>query len=151
MIHTLNRSTIVKAPMTRVWEFIATPKNLNRITPENMAFEILTDLPEVMYDGLLIHYKVKIPLFGRWNWLTEIKQIRTGHSFVDEQRIGPYKFWYHYHEIQPLNEGTRIIDRVTYQMPLRLLGDIINILVVKDQLKNTFDYREHLFKELLSD
>jgi len=150
MIHTLHRTTVVRAPKEKVWDFISTPANLNRITPENMAFEILTELPEVMYDGLLIHYRVKIPIFGRWNWLTEIKHIREGHSFVDEQRAGPYKFWYHYHKIQPHKAGTQIIDRVTYQMPFWLAGDIVNGLIVKNQLKTTFDYREYTFQQLLS-
>jgi ligand-binding SRPBCC domain-containing protein len=150
MFHFLNRSTIVKASVDTVWEFIATPANLNRITPENMAFEILSDLPAVMYDGLMIHYRLKIPLFGTWNWLTEIKHIREGRSFVDEQRAGPYKFWYHYHEIRADNQGTRITDQVIYQMPFWFAGDIVNALIVKNQLKETFDFRERTFKQLLS-
>jgi ligand-binding SRPBCC domain-containing protein len=132
-----------------VWDFIATPRNLNRITPESMSFQILNQLPEVMFNGLLIEYKVDIPFFGRWRWLTEIKHVRPGRSFVDEQRSGPYKFWYHYHEIQPNPNGTQIIDQVTYQMPLWLLGDLINTVIVKRQLKNIFDYREEVFAKLL--
>jgi ligand-binding SRPBCC domain-containing protein len=150
MIHTLNRTTVVKAPLNQVWDFIATPSNLNRITPENMSFEVISYLPEVMVEGLLIQYSVKIPLFGRWNWLTEIKHIQEGHSFVDEQRAGPYRFWYHYHEIQPHRDGTQIIDRVTYQMPFWLVGELVNILLVQRQLKEIFDFREKAFKQLLS-
>jgi len=150
VIYKLHRSTIVSTPIAIVWDFIASPRNLNRITPDNMKFEILTVLPEVMYNGLLIEYRVKIPLFGRWRWLTEIKHIREGHSFVDEQREGPYKFWYHYHEILPHNNGTRIIDHVTYQMPFRWIGTLVNTWIVKNQLEAVFDFREESFQQLLS-
>ena len=116
-----------------------------------MSFKILTDLPEGMYDGLLIQYKVSIPLFGRWHWLTEIKHIREGRSFVDEQRVGPYKFWHHYHEIQPHPKGTTILDQVTYQLPYGLFGEILNTFIVKRQLDTIFDYREQVFHQLLGD
>ena len=150
MIYTIFRRTLVPATNEKVWDFLATPANLNRITPENMSFEILTELPDVMYDGLLIQYNLTIPIFGRWNWLTEIKHIQKGHSFVDEQRAGPYKFWYHYHKIQPHKDGTQIIDRVTYEMPFWVAGDIVNRLIVRKQLRETFDYRERAFQRLLS-
>ena len=149
MLHQIKRSTLVDCPIEKVWNFIATPHNLNRITPDNMAFEILSDLPEKMYNGLLIEYKVTIPLFGRWRWLTEIKHINEGVFFVDEQRAGPYKLWYHYHEVRSRGEQTEIIDRVTYQLPFWILGDLVNALIVQQQLKEVFDYREIAFKQLL--
>jgi ligand-binding SRPBCC domain-containing protein len=138
----------VNAPVKVVWDFIATPRNLNRITPEELSFEILNHVPEVMFNGLLIEYKVNIPYFGRWRWLTEIKHIIEGRSFVDEQRAGPYKFWYHYHEVQPHPQGTMIIDKVSYQMPFWLLGDLVNAFIVQKQLNQIFDYREVTFAKL---
>ena len=149
MIHHLQRITWVDAPADAVWDFIATPKNLNRITPENMSFTILSEVPEIMFEGLLIKYRVSIPFFGKWQWLTEIKHIREGISFVDEQRSGPYKFWYHYHEVQPHSGGTKIMDEVTYQMPFGLLGDLVNAIIVKKQLEDIFNYREEVFKRVM--
>ena len=41
-----------------------------------------------MYEGQIITYKVKI-LPGVWvPWVTEIKAVDEGKSFVDEQRFG---------------------------------------------------------------
>jgi len=148
MIHHLFRTTNVTAPAEDVWNFIATPRNLNLITPENLSFIILSEVPEKMYEGLLIHYNVKIPMFGKWSWLTEIKHIHDGKSFVDEQRSGPYRLWYHYHEVQTYSDGTKIIDQVTYQMPLGLLGDLVNRMIIKRQLDEIFNYREEVFKKI---
>ena len=148
MIHHLYRTTMVSAPVANVWDFISTPRNLNHITPENLSFIILSEVPEKMYEGLLIQYHVNIPLFGRWSWLTEIKHIRDGKSFVDEQRSGPYKFWYHYHEVQAFSDGTKIIDQLTYQIPLGFLGDLVNAMIIKRQLDEIFNYREGLLKKI---
>ncbi len=148
MIYHLHRKTLIAAPIDMVWDFIATPKNLNRITPKNMSFKIMSDVPNVMYEGLLIEYLVSIPLFGQWRWLTEIKHIRPGQSFVDEQRSGPYKFWYHYHELHTNLDGTEMFDSVTYQLPYWLMGDLVNAMIVKRQLEEIFNFREQFFNQM---
>lgn len=111
------------------------------MTPEDVAFEIVSELPDIMYDGLLIEYRVGIPFLGKQAWLTELKHIRERHSFVDEQLIGPYKLWYHYHEVREVEGGVRFIDRVNYVMPFGPLGAIARAAYVKGQLNTIFDFR----------
>jgi len=141
-IHTLYREQTIPTDLTRAWEFISSPANLDAITPPDMSFEIITRVPEVMYEGLLIEYRVGIPFLGKQRWLTELKHIRERHSFVDEQRIGPYKLWYHYHEITEVPDGgVRFIDRVNYVLLFGPLGGLAHAIYVKKQLKQIFDYR----------
>lgn len=102
-----------------------------------------------MYNGLMIEYRVGIPLMGKQTWLTEIKHVRENHSFVDEQRVGPYKIWYHYHGIEPHSEGVRFIDRVNYVMPFGMLGSIAHSLYVKKKLRYIFDFRAQAISRLL--
>ena len=80
-IHTLERSVTVPTDLNTAWKFISTPKNLDLLTPDDMGFTILTDVPDEMYDGLMIEYRVQIPLLGSQRWLTEIKNIKDRHSF----------------------------------------------------------------------
>ena len=54
LIHHLFRSFVIDCQISKAWDFLATPRNLNRITPENMAFEIVSFIPEKMVNGLLI-------------------------------------------------------------------------------------------------
>ncbi|SLM27639.1 conserved hypothetical protein [Desulfamplus magnetovallimortis] len=149
MIHRIQRHITVPSSMEKVWDFISNPENLNKITPENLHFQILTPLPPKMYNGLLIEYNVTIPIFGKTQWLTEIKHIRPHVSFVDEQRAGPYTLWYHYHEIQNCNRGVLIKDDVTYRAPFGILGNVVNALFIEKMLNQIFDYREKKFLELL--
>lgn len=141
-IHTLSREQTIQTSIETAWEFISSPANLDAITPPDMSFEIVTEVPEVMHEGLLIEYRVGIPFLGKQTWLTELKHIRRGRSFVDEQRIGPYKFWYHYHEITEVPDGVRFLDRVNYVMPFGPLGAIARAVYVKKQLKHVFDFRK---------
>ena len=150
-IYTLYREQVVKTDIDSAWEFIRSPRNLDAITPDDMSFEIVTELPDAMYNGLLIEYRIGIPLIGKQTWLTEIKHVRDHHSFVDEQRAGPYKLWYHYHEIHPHEEGVRFIDQVKYILPFGPLGPIAHHLYVKNKLQHVFDYRAKAIPKLLTD
>lgn len=140
-IHQINREQIIDTDLQAAWEFISSPKNLDLITPDDMLFEIVTEVPETMYNGLLIEYRVGIPIIGKQTWLTELKHIREQHSFVDEQRIGPYKIWHHYHEITKVASGIRFVDHVNYVVPFGPLGAIAQAVYIRKQLKHVFDYR----------
>ena len=151
-MHLLETEITLNAPAGQVWEFLATPLNLNELTPPDLDFKIITELPDKMYNGLLIEYQIRIPLFGAHRWLTEIKHIHEGISFVDEQRVGPYKLWYHQHTIEPQGYSTtRMIDRVTYKLPFGPLGALVHQLKVKPMLDGIFDYRTQRLYELFGE
>jgi ligand-binding SRPBCC domain-containing protein len=149
-MYKLNREIIVAAKPEKVWKFLSTPKNLNELTPRDLSFKILSDLPDEMYNGLIIEYKIKIPLAGTWHWITEIKHIREGKAFVDEQRKGPYKFWYHFHEIKEVSGGTKIIDTVHYDIPFSIAGKLMHSIFIKNKLNEIFDFRSERFEEILN-
>lgn len=150
-MYQLERELVLNSPAQKIWDYLANPVNLNELTPSSLRFEIISRLPERMYNGLMIRYRIGIPLFGRHRWLTEIKHIEEGRSFVDEQRHGPYRFWYHYHAVEALADGrTRMIDSVTYQLPFGLLGRLVHEIQVKKMLADIFDYRSRKLTEIFS-
>lgn len=148
-VYKFKREQVVKADIDTAWNFISSPENLKALTPDNLSFEIVTDLPEVMYNGLLIEFRVGIPMLGKQTWLSEIKHICEKHSFVDEQCFGPYKLWYHYHEIRTVDEGVCFTDNVHYALPFGPLGKIAHALFVQRMLRHVFDYRKKMIPELL--
>jgi ligand-binding SRPBCC domain-containing protein len=150
-IHQINRELTVETDLAKAWDFIRSPANLNKITPDDMDFAIVSDLPETMHDGLLIEYRIGIPFVGKQTWLTELKHIRERHSFVDEQRIGPYKFWYHYHEITEVDAGIRFRDQVNYALPLGPIGSVVHALYVGRELERVFNFREKAMRRHFSE
>jgi ligand-binding SRPBCC domain-containing protein len=141
---------IIKTDIQTCWDFFSSPKNLNIITPPSMGFIVKTELPDKMYEGLMIEYTVK-PLFNiPMNWITEIKTVKNHEFFIDEQRKGPYKIWHHEHHFKETKEGIEMTDIVSYELPLGFLGKIAHPLVVKNKLKQVFDYRYEKVNELFN-
>jgi ligand-binding SRPBCC domain-containing protein len=138
----LTKTQKLPASINEVWTFIASPGNLKEITPENMGFIVTSNNgSEKMYPGMIITYKVS-PLIGiKFNWMTEITNIKEYEYFVDEQRIGPYSMWHHQHKIEPIDGGVLMTDIVTYQPPFGFIGAIANSLIIKNRLQQIFDYR----------
>jgi ligand-binding SRPBCC domain-containing protein len=149
MIHTLERTQLIPAPIGRVWDYFSTPGNLNALTPPEMYFEIL-GAPPAMYQGQLIAYRIRVAPGIRVRWLTEIRHVRENAFFVDEQRAGPYRLWYHEHHFAAVNGGVLMTDRVTYALPFGSLGDLVHALWVRRTLRRIFDYRREAVARLFA-
>lgn len=142
----LERVIQLRAPLPRVWEFFADPRNLREITPPWLDFQLVSSPPPRMYPGLLLEYRVR-PFPGpRWPWVTEITHIREGELFVDEQRIGPYRLWHHEHHFRSLGDRVEVRDLVLYVLPGGWLGQAALGRAVRSRLGAIFDYREHAIR-----
>ncbi|MFN4079399.1 MAG: SRPBCC family protein [Saprospiraceae bacterium] len=149
-LYTLKRVQRLPIPLDQAWDFFSSPRNLQTITPAYMGFKITSD-PEFnqeMYAGQVITYIVK-PVMGiPLKWMTEITHVQPGRFFVDEQRMGPYKLWHHQHHFKAIEGGIEMTDLVHYRLPLGILGDIAQVLFVRRQLDEIFDYRWRKLEEL---
>jgi ligand-binding SRPBCC domain-containing protein len=59
---TFSMKTVQKIPVDieTAWEFFSSPANLQKITPNNLGFKVLSKHHgEKMYHGQIIEYKVK--------------------------------------------------------------------------------------------
>lgn len=150
-MYQLRKTQFVKTDINTCWDFFSRPENLKKITPEYMGFDIKVDLPEKMYEGLMIEYIVR-PLFGiPMAWITEIKTVRENEYFVDEQRKGPYKIWHHEHHFKEVEGGVEMIDIVSYEVPFGFLGKLAHPIIVEGKLEEIFKHRfsqvEKIFNE----
>ena len=130
------------------WKFFSSPFNLSKITPKDMGFVVKSDLgDQPIYEGMEINYTVspilKIPL----RWKTKISQVVYQKSFTDFQAKGPYKYWNHYHELIPNDNGVIVSDTVDYELPFGFLGTIAHQLFVKKKLESIFSYRFHYLEK----
>ena len=141
----------IPATLDEVWAFISSPKNLQAITPDYMAFQIKNEsLPEKMYPGMIISYTIKPLLRVKMNWVTEITHVREKEYFVDEQRQGPYALWHHEHFIRPASGGVEMTDIVSYLPPFGFLGRLANQLFLKRQVRQIFTYRTKVLEEIFN-
>ncbi len=149
-MYQLKRKQFVKTDLSTCWDFFSSPQNLKKITPPYMGFNIKYELPEKMYEGLMIEYTVK-PLLGiPMSWVTEIKTVKDKQFFVDEQRKGPYKMWHHEHHFKEVEGGVEMTDIVSYEIPLGFLGHFAHFLFVRKKLVEIFDFRIKMVDEIFS-
>jgi ligand-binding SRPBCC domain-containing protein len=120
-----------------VFPFFAEARNLERITPKWLRFEVLTPDPIEMGAGALIEYRLRwrgVPL----RWRTEIEAWEPPHRFVDRQLRGPYLLWRHEHRFVEQGEQTLASDRVDYAAPG---GRLAHRLIVDRDVQRIFAYR----------
>ena len=151
-VYHLERRQIVHRPLDEVFEFFSDAANLEALTPNDLHFKILTPLPIEMAPGARIEYRLR--LFGvPFHWCTEIETFDPPRRFTDVQAKGPYRRWHHTHEFREVSggiEGTEVIDRVEYEMPLGWLGRLAHALFVRRSLRKIFDFRRAAVDRVLS-
>jgi ligand-binding SRPBCC domain-containing protein len=139
-VHLLEREQRVEYPLDHVFEFFAAARNLERLTPSWLSFEVLTPEPIDMQVGTLIDYRLRlrgIPL----RWTSRIEEWVPGRSFTDRQLKGPYGLWHHRHTFETDGEATIVRDAVHYGLPLGPLGELSHALFVRRDLERIFAFR----------
>lgn len=147
-MHQFIRKQFVKTDLQTCWDFFSSPANLKRITPSYMGFDVKTEVPAQMYEGLIIAYKVKPVLGIPVEWVTEITHVKDKSFFVDEQRKGPYTMWHHEHHFKEVEGGVEMTDIVSYIIPLGLIGKMVHPFLVKPKLEEIFAYRFKIVEEV---
>jgi ligand-binding SRPBCC domain-containing protein len=133
---------ILPVPREELWDFFCQPDNLNKLTPEQAGFRIISNLEgQGIFPGMLIEHEVRpflgIPLY----WVTEIIHVEKPFTFIDRQLIGPYALWHHQHSFSVHEEGVLMTDTLHYQVGLGILGTIADKLLVENKIEEIFDFR----------
>lgn len=149
-LYRLHRIQYLPIEISEAWRFFSDPRNLAAITPSWLDFHITSEVPEKIYAGLIITYRIRpfwrVPV----TWITEITQVRAPHFFVDEQRFGPYRFWHHQHIFRETESGVDMEDIVNYALPCGVLGRAVNGLLVNAKLNEIFDFRRQTLERIFS-
>ena len=149
MIHTLDRTQCLPVTVEDAWTFFSSARNLDKITPPGMGFQIVSELTErPIYEGMEIEYVIKALLGIKMKWVTEIRDVRPPFLFKDTQLKGPYSLWEHTHRFEPIKGGVKMTDKVKYSLPLGWIGIIAHELAVKNKLKEIFDFRASTLEQL---
>lgn len=140
-IYQLYRRQQLNMTHQQAWDFFSSPKNLNDITPTFFHVAITSPVPEKIYAGLMISYRMKAVFGIPMAWLSEVSHCDEPKRLVYEQRIGPFKFLSHEVRLTELENGIMLEDIMFYAMPLGWLGQLVNSVLIADKLKCIFDTR----------
>jgi ligand-binding SRPBCC domain-containing protein len=143
----LRAECVVPREVEEVFAFFADARNLDKLTPEWLNFQILSTEPLELHLGQVIDYRLKVrglPI----RWQSEITVWEPLTRFVDEARRGPYRFWHHEHRYEPCEGGTRVIDEIRYGVPG---GALIHRMFVRRDLLRIFAYRQQVTERVFSE
>ena len=140
-IYQLYRRQELNMTVQEAWEFFSSPYNLNVITPDFFHVEITSKVPDKIYTGLMISYRMKSVFGIPMAWLSEICHCDEPKRFVYQQRIGPFKFWSHEVCLTEIDGGIVLEDIMFYAMPFGWLGKMLHRWLIADKLKQIFDTR----------
>ena len=151
-VHRFSTTHRLALPTDEAWRFFSDPRNLERITPPEMGFTITSpppgEMPDEVYPGLIVTYRVRPLLNVPVTWVTEITSVVEGERFVDEQRAGPYAMWHHEHHFASIPGGTEMRDIVHYALPGGQIGDLVNHYVVASRVAEIFAHRRLVLDRL---
>lgn len=146
-VHTLQQTQDLPLSAQQAWEFFSTPANLNRITPPDLGFHMTYCAGDSLYEGQIITYRIRIAPLIHIPWVTEIRSVEEGKSFIDVQLSGPYSLWHHRHRFEEIPSGVRMSDLVHYALPFGPCGAMAHALFVKKKLQWIFNYRRKMLEE----
>lgn len=125
----------VDAPVERVWSFHSTVAGLEALTPNFLGLEVLEvrgpdgdTVPESseLVEGSELSMRLAPFRVGpSLTWTSRIVERgeRQGEAyFVDEMVEGPFDHWRHRHDFTAYDDGTRVEDRLEYELPWWMLG-----------------------------
>lgn len=144
----LRSEQLLPITIDKAWGFFSTPRNLNLITPNDMIFEIQSEVPEKMHEGLLIQYKIRPFMNIPFRWTTEITHIKEKEYFIDEQRFGPYRFWHHEHHFRQTKNGVLMTDILHYDVGKWVFGEVANKFFVHKKVQQIFDFRHQKLTDI---
>lgn len=139
--------TVIACPVAAVFEFLTDPANLVAVSPPEYHMR-LVEAPERLSRG------ARVVLEGRRWGLTqrivsEVTAFEPDRLLTDEQGQGPFREWVHTHRLEPVPEGTRMLDVIDFEPPGGLLGLVATAKRIRHELERVFAYRSERFKALL--
>lgn len=140
-VYRLYRQQMLAMPLEEAWRFFTSPYHLNDITPAFFNIEITSPVPEAVYGGLMIRYRMRAVFGLPMTWLSEISHCDAPRRFVYQQKAGPFKFWSHEVCLSPCEAGVILEDIMFYAMPLGWLGQCLHALLIGPKLEAIFDTR----------
>ena len=139
-------TSFIKAPVERVFD-LSRSINLHQIST--------TDTNEKAIDGVingLINKNETVTwqarhFFKTRRFTSKITEMQSPGLFIDEMIKGDFKSYRHEHHFKATDNGTIMIDLVTFESPYGTIGKIANSLFLKSYLERLLKKRNAVIKD----
>jgi ligand-binding SRPBCC domain-containing protein len=134
------QSVWIDAPVGSVFAFHERPDALSLLSPPFPPLRLLHRA-----GGLEPGARVELRI-GPLPWTAIHTACEKNRFFVDEQLRGPFARWVHRHEFTPESSGTRLTDRIEFNLPGGRFIDALLGWAVRRLLQSMFRFRHSVTK-----
>lgn len=133
-------SSVIDAPVERVWAFHEAPDALERLLPSDGSARVV-ERRGGLEPGATVELELRFGPF-RHRWLARHTECVPLSHFCDVQERGPFRLWRHRHGFEQAGPGRcRLVDEVEFSLPLAPVSDWLGAPVVKRMLAKMFRER----------
>jgi ligand-binding SRPBCC domain-containing protein len=140
-------TTFVKAPLQRVFDLSRSIDlhkfSMNRFGERPVAGRI----SGLIEQGETVTWKAK-HLFKERTLGVRITAMEAPHSFVDEMLTGDFRSMKHEHYFKECDNGTFIIDHLSFESPYGVVGKVFNQLYLTGYMKRLIEDRNGIIKQV---
>jgi ligand-binding SRPBCC domain-containing protein len=141
-------SSVIAAPRSKVFNFIADIKNLNTIMQPEYKTELVSPANKMAQGE---EYELRVSRFGiSVLWGVLIEEFKPEEMFRDRQTHGPFALWLHTHKFEDHGQGTLLHDVIEYDVPFGLLGKLLDDVVIRRELSQLFQSRHQKIQSMVS-
>jgi ligand-binding SRPBCC domain-containing protein len=143
---TIHLTTLILAPVERVFD-LSRSINMHKIsvahTGEKVIGGVMTGL---IKENETVTWQAK-HLFKVRQFTSRITAMKIPESFTDEMTKGDFKSFVHEHHFKKIDNGTIVIDIVSFEVPYGMAGKIFNVLYLKRYMEKLLLNRNAIIKE----
>ena len=136
------QSVLIDSPVERVFRFHEQEDALALLSPAFPPVRIVSRT-----GGIQVGARVELRI-GPLRWVALHTAYEQNRCFEDEQLEGPFAKWIHRHEFESVAGGTRLTDRITYELPGGSLVNILFAWTVCLGLRSQFAHRHRVTKKI---
>ena len=136
------RSVLIHAPVDRVFRFHERDDALGLLSPGFPPVRVVSRT-----GGIAVGARVELRV-GPFRWVASHTECEQDRYFQDEQIEGPFAKWVHKHEFETVGTGTRLTDRITFELPGGPLVNKLGAWVVRLGLDSQFAHRHSVTKAI---
>ncbi len=139
------KTTIIKAPIFRVFQWHARDGAISRLTPPWAPLKMISRRGTGIDIGVNVIFEIKV--FGiPMIWEAEHFDYKENEVFKDRQVRGPFSKWIHTHRFTPDGENSTIMeDKVEFKLPFGFLSQPFYGFA-KKEFERMFHYRHRILK-----
>ncbi len=142
----IHLTTFITAPVARVFD-LSRSINLHKISTAHTNEKAIGGVMNgLINEGESVTWQAK-HLFRERRFTSKIISMLKPESFTDEMAEGDFKSYRHEHHFKAVNNGTIMIDLVSFEAPYGFIGKIANRLFLKTYLEKLLLKRNEVIKE----